>query len=220
MAPLNLVMTAYTVATQLMFGWAESYLQVLMAAVNRYFSFHLTLYSYWKDALILFGVYGVGYARAWFVLDQFKCAPAFIVDQIRSAIAILFAALAVGVMPLHSHDGMVQIAVLGLALGAYSSIFVAWHDFAQMLLLIFYIICMVPLLAWFIGKPSFGLVEGLCFVSLASWVLSNGIREIFRRFAAKKDRYALKQTGLVIVGGFAGAACFFAVCVALKALVV
>jgi hypothetical protein len=218
MAPLNLVMTAYIATTQFMFGWAEPYLRTLVASVGRYFSRDLTLYFYWKDALVLFGVYGAGYARAQFVLGEFKCGPAFIIHQIRTAIAVLVAALAVGALPLRSHDGMVEIAVLSLSLGVYSSIFVTWHDFIQTLLLIFYIVCMAPLLAWLIGEPSLGLVEALFFVSLALRMLGSGIRGIFQRLATRKDRYALEQTGLVIAWSFAGAACFFAICVVLKGL--
>lgn len=218
MAPLDLVMAAYAAITQLTFGWAEPYLRPLVASVGRYFSLDLTLYPYWKDALVLFGVYGAGYARAQFVLGECKCGPAFIINQIRLAIAVLFAALTIGVLPLRAHDGMVETAVLGLSLGVYSSIFLTWNDFVQTLILIFYIICIVPLLAWLIDEPFLGLVEALCFVSLALWVLGSGIREIFRRLATRKDRHALAQTGLVIVGSFAGAAGFFAFCVALKGL--
>src|ERR1700683_1751321 len=62
--PLESVMAVYAAATQLAFGWAEPYLQTLVTSVNGYLNLHLTLHPSWKDAFVLFAVYGTGYARA------------------------------------------------------------------------------------------------------------------------------------------------------------
>jgi hypothetical protein len=218
-APLESVMTAYAAATQLAFGWAEPYLQTLVASVDGYLNLHLTLHSYWRDALVLFSVYGAGYARACFIPDESKLGLAFVLRQIMLAIGVLFAATVVGVLPLRSDDVMTQIAIFGLPVGMYSFSFMYWHDFVQTFLSAFYLVCAAAVLACLIGD-SFGFVEGLGFWSLALWVLGNGMTLIFQGLISNEHRYAWVRAGLVIVGGFVGAACLFAIEASLKLLAV
>jgi hypothetical protein len=214
-APLNAMMAAYNATTQLAFGRAEPHLQALVASVDAHLNLPLTLHPYWKDALVLFGVYGAGYARAAFVSDEFKFGLGFVLRQIMLAVAVFFAAIVVGVLPLRSNDVLSQIAIFSLPVGMYSFGFAHWHDYVQTLLSAFYLVCVVAALTWLIGD-TFGFVESLGFWSLALWVLGNGINLIFQGLASKEDRYAWVRAGLVIVGGFAGAACLFAIDAGLK----
>jgi hypothetical protein len=218
-APLDSVMAAYTATAQLAFGWAEPYLQTLVASANRYLNWHLTLHPYWRDAFVLFTVYGAGYARACFLSDEAKLSLAFLFRLIMLAIAVLFAATVVGILPLRSDDVVTQIAIFGLPVGMYSFSFAYWHDFVQTLLSAFYLVCTAAVLAWLIGD-SFGFTEGLGFWSLALWVLGNGMNLIFQGLISNQHRYAWVRAGLVIVGGFAGAAFVFAVEASLKLLAV
>ena len=218
-AALDSVMAAYAAATQLMLGWAEPHLQALVASVNGYLDLHLTLHPYWRDAFVLFAVYGAGYARACFASGEPKLSLAFLVRQMMLAIAVLFAALVVGVLPLRSDDVMTQIAIFGLPVGMYSFGFMYWHDFVQTLLSAFYLICTAAVLAWLVGD-SFGFEEGLGFWSLALWVLGNGMNLIFQGLISNEHRYAWVRAGLVIVGGFVGAACLFAIEASLKLVAV
>jgi len=218
-APLDLVMAAYTATTQWAFGWAEPYLQMIVALLNGHLNLHLTLYPYWKDAFVLFGVYGAGYARACFASDEFEFSFWLVVRQTMLVIAVFFATTVVGVLPLRSDDVITQIAFFSLPVGVYSFSFIYWHDFVQTLLSAFYLVCAAAVLAWFIGD-AFGFVEGLGFWSLALWVLGNGMNLIVQGLISNEHRYALVRVGLVIVGSFVGAACFFAIDASLKLLAV
>jgi hypothetical protein len=219
-APLDSVMAAYTATTRWALGWFEPYLQTFVAAVNSHLNLHLTLHPYWADAFVLFAVYGAGYARACFISSESKLSLAFAARQIMLAVAVLFAALVVGVLPLRSGNVMTQIAIFGLPVGMYSFSFEYWHDFVQTLLSAFYLVCAAAVLAWLIGGDSFGFVEGLGFWSLALWVLGNGVTLIFQGLISNEHRYAWVPAGLVIVGGFVGAACLFAIEASLKLLAV
>lgn len=214
-APLDLAMAAYAAATQLLFGPAESHLRMLIASVNARLNFHLTLYPYWKDALVLFAVYGAGHARAYFAFDNFKFGLGLVLRPIMLAVAIFFAAIVVGLLPLRSDNAIAKIAIVGLPVGMYSFTFIYWHDFVQTLLSAFYLVCIVALSAWFLGDTS-GFVKSLGFWSLALWVLGNGMDLIFQGLISKGDRSAQVRAGLVIAGGFLGAACLFAIDVGLK----
>ena len=218
-APLDLVTAKFAATTQLLFGWTEPYLQMLLASLNARLNMHLTLHPYWKDALVLFAVFGAGYARACFVSEEFKFGWGFVLRQIMLVAAVFFAAMVVGLLPLRSDDAMAKIAIFGLPVGMYSFAFVHWHDYVQTLLSAFYLVCIAALLAWLLGD-TFGFVEGLGFWSLALWVLGNGMNLIFQGLIAKGDRSARMQAGLVIAGGFVGAACLFAIDVGLKLLAV
>jgi hypothetical protein len=218
-APLEYVMAQYATATQWALGWAEHYLQTLVASINRYLNAHLTLSPYWKDAFVLFGVYGAGYARACFASGDFKSRLTFLVRPIMLAVAIFFAAMVVGVLPLRSNDVVTQIAIFGLPVSMYSFSFTDWHDFVQTLLFTFYLVCVAAVLTWSIGD-AFGFVQGLGFWSLALWVLGNGMNLILQGLTSNQHRYAWVRVGAVIVGGFVGAACFFAIDASLKLLAV
>jgi hypothetical protein len=214
--PLNVVMAAYDTTMQLVFGRAEPYLQTLVAAVNAHLNSRLILHPYWKDALVLFGVYGAGYARTRFVSES-KFGLGFVVRQIMLLVAVFFAAAVVGVLPLRSDHVMAQIALFTLPVGMYSFGFAYLHDFVQTLLSAFYLVCVVAVLARLSGN-TFGFVEGIGFWSLALWVLGNGLTLIFQGLMSKEDRYAWVRIGVVIVGGFVGAACLFAIDAGLKLL--
>jgi hypothetical protein len=218
-SPLDSVMAAYAATTRLALGWAESYLQTLVASVNGYLNWHLTLHPYWRDAFVLFAVYGAGYARACSISDQPKLSLALAARLIMLAIAVLFAAVVVGVLPLRSDDLITQMAIFGLPVGMYSFSFLYWHDFVQTLLSAFYLLCTAAVFAWLLGD-SFGFAEGLGFWSLALWVLGSGMTLIFQGLISKKHRYAWVRAGLVIVGGFVGAACLFAIEASVKLLAV
>jgi len=218
-APLESVMAAYAATMQLALGWAEPYLQALVALVNGYLNWHLTLHPYWRDAFVLFAVYGAGYARTCFISDEPKRSLALAVRLMMLAMAVLFAAVVVGVLPLRSDDLITQMAIFGLPVGMYSFSFLYWHEFVQTLLSAFYLVCTAAVLAWLMGG-SFGFAEGLGFWSLALWVLGNGMNLIFQGLISNEHRYAWVRAGLVIVGGFVGAACLFAVEASLKLLAV
>jgi hypothetical protein len=218
-APLESVMAAYAATMQLALGWAEPYLQALVALVNGHLNWHLTLHPYWRDAFVLFAVYGAGYARTCFISDEPKRSLALAVRLMMLAMAVLFAAVVVGVLPLRSDDLIAQMAIFGLPVSMYSFSFLYWHEFVQTLLSAFYLVCMAAVLAWLMGD-SFGFAEGLGFWSLALWVLGNGMNFIFQGLISNEHRYAWVRAGLVIVGGFVGAACLFAVEASLKLLAV
>jgi hypothetical protein len=218
-APSDSVMAAYASTAQLALGWAEPYLQTLVASVNSHLNLHLALHPYWTDAFVLFAVYGAGYARACFISNKSKLNLAFVARQIMLAVAVLFAALVVGVLPLRSEDAITQLAIFGLPVGMYSFSFEYWHDFVQTLLSAFYLVCMAAVLVWLFGNSS-GFGEGLGFWSLTLWVLGSGMTLIFQGLISNERRYAWVPAGLVIVGGFVGAACLFAVEASLKLLAV
>jgi hypothetical protein len=218
-APLESVMAAYAAATQLALGWAEPYLSTFVASINGHLNWHLTLHPYWRDAFALFAVFGTGYARTCFISDEPKLGVALAVRLIMLAIAVLFAAVVVGVLPLRSDDLITQMAIFGLPVGMYSFGFLYWHDFVQTLLSAFYLVCTAAVLAWLMGD-SFGFAAGLGFWSLALWVLGNGMNFIFHALISNEHRHAWVRAGLVIVGGFVGAACLFAIEASLKLLAV
>ncbi len=218
-APLESAMAQYAGTKQLLFGWAEPYLQTLVASANAHLNLHLTLHPYWRDAFVLFAVYGVGCAAASSTSKESKFSIAFVVRQMMLAVAVLFAAIVVGVLPLRSDDVITQIAIFGLPVGMYSFSFMYWHDYVQTLLSTFYLVCTAALLAWLIGG-SFGFAEALGFWSLALWVLGNGMTLIFQGLISNEHRYVWVRAGLVIVGGFVGAACLFAIDASLKLLAV
>jgi len=218
-APLDSVMAAYTATTRLALGWAEPYLQTLVASVNGHLNWDLTLHPYWRDAFVLFAVYAAGYARACFISDEPKRSAALAVRLIMLVIAVLFAAVVVGVLPLRSDDLITQMAIFVLPVGMYSFSFLYWHDFIQTLLSAFYLVCTAAVLAWLMGD-SLGFAAGLGFWSLALWVLGNGMNLIFQGLISSEHRSAWVPAGLVIVGGFVGAACLFAVEASLKLLAV
>jgi hypothetical protein len=165
---------------------------------------HLTLYPYWKDALILFGVFGAGYVRARFVSGKFKSGPGLVFLQIKLVFIMFLATIAVGLVPLRSDDSVTQIAVVGAPLGIYSSIFLDWHDFTQTLLFIFYLVCLSAVLAWSVGE-TFKFVEVLGFWSLAFWVLGNGMNQISRGLFSRSNRNAWAGAGLAISCGLIAA---------------
>jgi hypothetical protein len=197
---LQFVMAVYAAMRQLLLGWADSYLQALVGSANSHLNLHLILYPYWKDALVLFGVFGAGYVRARFVSGEFKSRLGLAFLQIKSAIVVVFAALMVGLLPLHSDDVVTQIAIATAPLGIYSSIFMDWHDFTQTLLFIFYLGCLAAVLAWSIGD-TFKFIEVLGLWSLALWTLGNGMKQIFRGLFSSADRYAWAGAGLAILCG-------------------
>ena len=215
--PLDLMMVAYSAATQMALGWAEPYLQTLMVAVNDYLGSHLVLYPSWKDALVWFGTCGAAYARASIMFDVSKFGFGSISVQIRWVAVVLLATLALGMLPPHSDSAIVQIATVVVSQGAFSLNFLDWHDFFQAVLFASYVVCLAPLLAWLIGESSW-IVEGICFFIIALWGLGVGSREVFRGLAANKDRDALRHVGVVMTGGLAIAACFFGVDSTLKFL--
>src|SRR5580704_1720162 len=128
-APLESVMAAYAATMQLALGWAEPYLQALVALVNGHLNWHLTLHPYWRDAFVLFAVYGAGYARTCFISDEPKRSLALAVRLMMLAMAVLFAAVVVGVLPLRSDDLIAQMAIFGLPVSMYSFSFLYWHEF-------------------------------------------------------------------------------------------
>jgi hypothetical protein len=218
-APLETVMAAYAAAMQSAFGRAEPYLQTLVAAANDRLNWHLTLHPHWRDAFVLFAVYGAGYARAYLISDESKLSLTFVARLLMLAIAVSFAAIIVGVLPLRSDDVITQIAIFGLPVGMYSFSFVYWHDFVQTLLSAFYLVCAAALLAWLVGD-SFGFAQGLGFWSLTLWVLGNGMNLILQGLTSNERRRGWVPAGLVIVGGFVGAACLFAIEAGFKLLAV
>jgi hypothetical protein len=197
---LDFVMAVYAATRQLLLGWAEPYLQMLVSSVNGYLNWHLTLYPYWKDALVLFAVFGAGYVRARFVSGEFRSGVGLVLLQIKLAIASLFAATMIGLVPLRPDEIVTQIAIVGAPLGIYSAIFLDWHDFTQTLLFIFYLVCLSAALAWAVDE-TFKFVEALGFWSLALWLLGNGVNQIFRGLFSRSNRYAWAGAGLAIVCG-------------------
>jgi hypothetical protein len=216
-APLDWVMAEYAAITQWAFAWVEPYLQEFVASIDGYVNWRLTLHPYWKDAFVLFAVYGAAYARACFVSDEFKFQPRLVIRPIVLAVAVLFAAVVVGVLPLRSTDVVTEIVIFSLPVGMYSFGFMDWHDFVQTLLFTLYLVCTAAVLAWLMGD-AFGFAQGLGFWSLTLWVLGNGMTLIARGLISPERRYAWVRVGLVIVGGFVGAACFFAIDAGLKLL--
>jgi hypothetical protein len=197
-------MAVYATTRQLLLGWAEPYLEMLVDAASGHLNLHLTLYPYWQDALILFGVFGAAYARAKFVSGEFRSGLRFVFLQIALAVVIFVAAIAVGLVPLRPDEIVTQIAIVGAPLGLYSSIFLDWHDFTQTLLFIFYLVCLSAALAWLVGE-TFKFVEVLGFWSLAFWALGNGINQIFRGLFSRTNRYAWVGAGLTIFCGLIAA---------------
>jgi hypothetical protein len=202
--PLEFVTAAYSTTRQLLLGWADPYLQMLMGSANGYLNLHLTLYPYWQDALILFVVFGAAYVRARFVSGEFRSGLRFVFLPITLAVVIFFAAIAVGLVPLRSDDIVTQIAIVGAPLGLYSSIFLDWHDFTQTLLFTFYLICLSAAVAWSVGE-TFKFVEVLGFWSLAFWLLGNGMNQIFRGLFSRTNRHAWVGAGLIILCGLIAA---------------
>jgi hypothetical protein len=63
-APLELIMSAYTSTMQQLFGWAEPYFRDLIARVDDFFNLRLTLYPHWKDVWVMLALIVVGIAGA------------------------------------------------------------------------------------------------------------------------------------------------------------
>jgi hypothetical protein len=63
-APLELIMSAYASTMQQLFGWAEPYLRDLIARVDDFFNLRLTLYPHWKDVWVMLALIVVGIACA------------------------------------------------------------------------------------------------------------------------------------------------------------
>ena len=63
-APLELVMAAYHATMQLVFGWAQPYLQAALTWLGSFIGWRPTLYPHWKDVFVVISLLGISAGRA------------------------------------------------------------------------------------------------------------------------------------------------------------
>jgi hypothetical protein len=211
------MMSAYTVTVQLLFGWAEPYLQAILHWLGGLIGWRPVLYTHWRDVFVMLSMIVAGRFRAKQHEEPYR--PLVLVgDTFVLMIATLAAALTVGILPLQSDRVIMQALIAfipGALFGITLAVLEAWPVRSLRGLLIFS--SGVPLLITLVISIAFGTVAGAGVLGLAFvTILSAALYFIVGVFETKRIPDVV--FGRSILGGFSGAALFFAVDAGLKLL--
>jgi hypothetical protein len=208
-APLELIMSAYASTMEQLCGWAEPYLRDLIAGVDDSFNLRLTLYPHWRDVWVMLALIVVGIACA-LRHDAARWATICKV-AVWGWIGSLATAVVIGMVSLSSPIGaglafvlagvIVALISLSVNLALRSPLFglmLFWGSFLPMLF------AFGNLSAW-----SFTL-NPIDFLSFTfAMIIYTGLWSMIEGYfqGSRTDRLI----GFNILGGFIGAALFFAV---------
>ncbi len=214
-APLELVMAAYAATMQFLFGWAEPYLKAALTWLGSFVGWRPTLYPHWRDVFVVLALLVAGFGRALWHEEGFFGA-AFIASLL-ATVAIVAASLA-GMLPLQSDSLTIQLLIAAscglvlLVIVAFIMVVVAFISGLEDTLGIWsipLIFIAVPTGATWLLSLVFDNSAGLGLVGLAASMILIG--------------FALLVTGSpvpgrAVLGGYVGAAVFFAIDAGLKLL--
>jgi hypothetical protein len=224
-APLELVMAAYNGTMNLLFGWAQPYLQAALTWLGSFFGWRPTLYSHWKDVFVVISVIGIGAGRAsWRQGDIDSVDFLFFVGPILGAAVT---ALAAGSLPLLSPDLTVQLLIaasLGLSVLIFFFVAMLLEGVPDVKLLGLGLIgalgvgTLSALATWLLSL-ALSSAAGLGLAGIASLVVLWGTLLVLLNALSTQDsdRHPF-EWGLTILGGFVGAAFIAAVDAGLKLL--
>lgn len=217
-APLELIMASYQSATTTLFGWAEPYIRDLLARVSAILPWKITLYPHWRDIFVLSFFLMSGRLR---VVRRSRGLGEWTRQAVGALLGSLGGAIAVGTIALQSSSLVAQMCICGLPITFViigAAAFVVKGKYVVPLVLLSalagltaaVLTCVVMLtektLSYKLVGPYFG---------LASFV---GLILFFGLLGFRTRGNDGKMVGYTIVGGFLGAALFFAVDAGLKLL--
>jgi hypothetical protein len=218
-APLSLVMDAYNVTMQALFGWAQPYLQAALTWLGSFIGWRPTLYPHWRDVFVLTGLLGTGWTRAyWQSGDIFldNKIKALRTASVMGPIALM-TALVAGVLPLSSNNLGIQL-LIAASFGV--AVFVVWlllqvarldWDNAILLLLVFF--TSIALVVTLLLSLAFRRVAGIGVAGIAVHVVCMAIMVPAFKFEDEPVALTFRHT---ILCGFIGAFCFFVIDAGLK----
>jgi hypothetical protein len=113
-APMVLIMDAYNAVMQVLFGWAQPYLQAALSWLGSFIGWRPTLYPHWRDALVLMLLWVRGYDRGRYTrrFDGWQARP--VIATLLENLSAFVAALMVGTLPLQSGDLVTQLLIASL----------------------------------------------------------------------------------------------------------
>jgi hypothetical protein len=219
-APMQLVIDAYSATTRLLFGWAEPYLQAALTWLGDLIGWRPTLSPHWRDVFVLLALWSTGWSRG--LRHEGRPWLSFAVSGV---VGSIIAALLVGVEPEYGRDTRLIpfLIVTGLlwayamwGSGTWRSRGIVTGVIACAVLFVFGTMYWARLSAPF--EVSSGLVIVLVAVSCTAFgMVMGGLDQRLNRPTSSRTR-AIAATGVTILGGFAGAFCFFAIDAGLKLL--
>jgi hypothetical protein len=221
-APMALIMDAYSGVMQVLFGWAQPYLQSALTWLGRWIGWRPTLYAHWRDVFVVIGLLGISAGRTFWRVGVFDTeALALIIAQVLGA---ALTSLAAGALPLQSADLITQLLIaasIGLAwlplLVVSSVVTVAVLKALRTGLIWASCTSALAALVTLLLSLALGSAGGLGLAGLAGVVVLIGLYFVFEsRIAPPSDRAVSFLWGITIIGGFLGAFCFFAIDAGLK----
>ena len=235
--PLELVMAAYNATMQLLFGWAQPYLQAALTWLGSFVGWRPTLYPHWRDVFVVLSLVGISAGRVllWdgkLVIEEITNVITIV---IRTILCASITALAAGVLPLQSPDLITQLLIAAsLGLGVLPLIvevlFTDLEPDDQMLLVLLVLLgslvfalgtsALSVLITWLLAL-ALGSAVGLGLAGLACMVALFGVILIGIDTDLRSSGHFAEINlfwGLNILGGFVGAAFVFAVDAGLKLL--
>jgi hypothetical protein len=208
-APMALILDAYNATMQVLFGWAQPYLQAALSWLGSFIGWRPTLYPHWRDVLVAMSLIGACAVRP---ATGFRVR---IHGVVAFLITILPAALIAGLLPLQSDDLTTQPLAAVLPGVIWSITFcplvgmaIRKHPDALVGLMLF--LGAGPAMLFGLLYFTLGTTAGLGLVGISIAILALGITLLSNPPTA--------STGWGIIGGFLGAFCFFAIDAGLKLL--
>lgn len=221
-APMALVTEAYAATTRLLFGWTEPYVQGVLTRLGSVIGWRPTLYSHWRDVLVLMGVLAAGYGRS---LQLTRTQSAF------GFVGVLLGAVASGLLPLLSNNIIVQMAIASvpLAVTTFVTLSLRLANWAQAVaaslaiggLGAFHVhIAHLAKPPWYFPVNEMLVNHELPGLGLAVLAIGVGLMGAMSLLNVQYNNLSNPRLtfGITILGGYVGAALFFAIDAGLKLL--
>jgi hypothetical protein len=223
-APLQVIVDTYAATTQLLFGWAEPYIQSLLTWLGSAFNWHLILYPHWKDVFVLSFVLIGGLARTHWRLGARLDGLVYAGLGVPGGLA---AAVVTGALPVNSNNLVTQILIATLpfllpwiliGLVAFPALLAAKLKSGLNMSPLLWTFASPPAILAFMGAQwTFVLyLFGGSAVAPHSGLAGLALSLVMLGLVAMSG--ATRELGLNILGGFFGAVLFFAVNAGLKLL--
>jgi hypothetical protein len=234
-APMSLIIDAYHATMQVLFGWAQPYMQAALTWIGSFIGWRPTLHPHWRDVFVVIALLGIGTARA--SLPRYLQGSGYLAnisDAAAHLLGAIIAALASGLLPLQSSDLATQLLIaasLGLAAlpsAIVDTSMIGVERFLRVVVPLVVISGGAALVGWLLSL-ALGSFAGLGLISIAICMLFLGMSRIVywvrvyfdgdvrypKGHITALSRYEL-VVGLTILGGFLGAFAFFAIDAGLK----
>lgn len=242
-APLQMVIEFYQQATQVLFGWAEPWIRLQLAAWRDWIGFDLQLHPHWRDVFVLLFIYFGADARTSYAFGNkgsmwFRIILGFVV----AAIAAILSG-AIPVEPQNPSHGFAIAAVAIVGMGIFDIFECAWQarwfreeveswwaafnkravELVARLTLglaLGFVGLQVPIIQG-LANPGLALL-GLFVITTALWWIVWGARHANKSRAAGEGwvsgflRRGGTRVGIAMLGSFIGAALFLLINAGLK----